>query len=173
MCIWVSLTVTSLYILRELEVRVKYFSLKPVEKRPSPGMFLPSLNFILPCLEASTLLAKEQNEILYSIVVILELYFFSYQSWSSFFIYIYYVQWIWKLTIKQKCKIPRYVIIASMARCFLIIRRESVPNEWRMGKTRSIWCRGRSDKMQSHTSFTQENTHTRFKKTEYDVQSLW
>lgn len=58
----VNLTLTSLYILRELELRIKYRSWKLPEDSPNPKMLRSSLNFIIPCLDASTLLAGGQNE---------------------------------------------------------------------------------------------------------------
>lgn len=61
------LTLTSLYILRELELRMKYRSWKLPEESPNPKMLRSSLNFIIPCLDASTLLAVGQNETLTSI----------------------------------------------------------------------------------------------------------
>lgn len=52
------LTLTSLYILSELELRIKYLSWKFPEVNPNPRMLFSSLNFIIPCLDASPLLAK-------------------------------------------------------------------------------------------------------------------
>lgn len=51
------LTLISLYILRELELRIKYRSWKFPEGSPNPRMLRSSLNFIIPCLEASDLAA--------------------------------------------------------------------------------------------------------------------
>lgn len=56
------LTLTSLYILSELELRMKYLSWKFPEVSPNPRMLRSSLNFIIPCLDASALLAERQNK---------------------------------------------------------------------------------------------------------------
>lgn len=59
--VFVTLTLISLYIRSELELRMKYRSWKCPEVSPSPRMLRSSLNFIIPCLDASALLAGGQK----------------------------------------------------------------------------------------------------------------
>lgn len=56
----VSLTLISLYILREFELRMKYLSWKLPDESPNPKMLRSSLNFIFPCLDTSALLPEGQ-----------------------------------------------------------------------------------------------------------------
>lgn len=57
-----TLTLTSLYILSEVTLRMKYRSWKFPDDSPNPKMLRSSLNFIIPCLDTSTLLAGRQEE---------------------------------------------------------------------------------------------------------------
>ena len=57
----VKLTVTSLYILREVESRIKYRLWKFPDDRSNLNMIRSSLNFIIPLLDTSILLSEEER----------------------------------------------------------------------------------------------------------------